>query len=457
MIYYPQYIMTGMVCHRSNNWFSLVISDNVRQGNGNSPSLRYNKVTMKKSNIFSRIFRDERTLETPFFIFLTLVLVGIYIWLLISSPVLDSVWEMVLFTALMGLHIALYWASLILIAHPRWLVALVVIQGLLAFSMGILTRVAGITLGLYPGLVGLVIGLPFKRLWRVLAVGFILALSLANYLYLMGTGAALLWVLTTIPIVLFVTMYVTLYTRQVEAREKAQSLLKELEVANRQLTEFAAQVEDLTIAAERQRMARELHDTLSQGLAGLILQLEAVEAHLGGNRPERALGILQQSMKRARETLANSRLAIDNLRHDRKRNLEEAVRLEIDQFTDSTGIPCTLQIEIPANISEMVSEAVIRVTEEGFSNIARHANARKAWLRISYIDEDNSLEMEIRDDGIGFDPQQVEAGHYGLLGMRERVILVGGRVDVLSEAGKGTRILVRFPVLTTGTLSGANR
>ena len=81
-------------------------------------------------------------------------------------------------------------------------------------------------------------------------------------------------------------------------------LLAELETANRQLTEYAARVEDLTIAAERQRMARELHDTLSQGLAGLILQLEAADAHLAANRPERARGILEQSMEKARGTPA---------------------------------------------------------------------------------------------------------------------------------------------------------
>jgi len=91
-------------------------------------------------------------------------------------------------------------------------------------------------------------------------------------------------------------------------------LLAELESANRQLTEYAARVEDLTIAAERQRMARELHDTLSQGLAGLILQLEAADAHLAADRPERARGILEQSMEKARGTLKEARQVIDDLR-----------------------------------------------------------------------------------------------------------------------------------------------
>ena len=105
-----------------------------------------------------------------------------------------------------------------------------------------------------------------------------------------------------------------MYSRQADARVKAQELLAELEAANRRLTESADQIEDLTLANERQRMARELHDTLAQGLAGLILQLEAADSHLASGHPDRAQAIVQQAMTRARETLAESRRAIDGLR-----------------------------------------------------------------------------------------------------------------------------------------------
>jgi NarL family two-component system sensor histidine kinase YdfH len=399
---------------------------------------------MKKPNLFSRLFRNERYFELPLFIFLTLVLVGICIWSLFESPVLDSVWEIVLFTVLMGLHIVLYWVSPWVFGHPRWLVAYLILQGLLAFSMVMLSRVIGITLGLYSGLIGLVVGMPVKRIWRILAVGFFLALSLANYLVLTKMGTVSWWILSMVPIVLFVTIYVSMYVRQAEARERAQSLLKDLEVANRQLSEYAAQVEDLTLANERQRMARELHDTLSQGLAGLILQLEAAEVHLEGNHLERVRSILKQSMEKARGTLREARRAIDDLRQPENGNLVEAALKEVERFTNATGIPCEPQIDVKVDVPDLVGETTIRAISEGLTNIARHARATNAILRLSGIEK--GLEIEIRDDGVGFDPETVQVGHYGLVGMRERVRLVGGNFNVLSEPGKGTRIVIRFPL-----------
>lgn len=147
--------------------------------------------------------------------------------------------------------------------------------------------------------------------------------------------------LNTIPIVVFVILFISLYMRQNEAREQAQSLATELESANRQLTEYASQVEELTLAAERQRLARELHDTLSQGLTGLVLQLEAVKAHLESGRGERAVAIIEQSLARARSTLADSRSAIDDLRAV-PAGLPEAMRAKAERFTQATGIPCEL-------------------------------------------------------------------------------------------------------------------
>jgi NarL family two-component system sensor histidine kinase YdfH len=275
-----------------------------------------------------------------------------------------------------------------------------------------------------------------------------LGLSFTNYMLLIGQAGWYFWLLAMLPMTFFVAVYVTLYSRQAEARAQAQRLLADLEIANRQLSEYAARVEDLTITAERQRMARELHDTLSQGLAGLILQLEAADAHLEGARPERARLILEKSMEKARETLAEARLAIDDLRHATPRSLEAAVRQEAGHFTDSTGIPCTPEIDLPADIPDPVSEAAIRLSMEGLTNIARHAHATRVTLRIAGVEEKDkaALELEICDNGAGFDPEKVEPGHYGLLGMRERVRLAGGSLELRSAPGQGTCLLARFPL-----------
>jgi NarL family two-component system sensor histidine kinase YdfH len=405
---------------------------------------------MKKQNFFSRLFNDESNPERLFFLFLTLILVGMYIWALTDSPALDSVWKVVLFTALMNVHIALYWVAPWVYNHPRWLVPYLAAQGLVALSIGLLVRVVGITFGLYPGLIGLVIGMPTRRAWRALAVSAFIGLSLLNYVLINGAGGALWWVLGTIPVVLFVIMYVLLYLRQAEAREKAQKLLQDLEAANRQLSEYAARVEDLTIASERQRMARDLHDTLSQGLAGVILQLEAVDAHLAGQRADRARSILQQTMERARTTLAEARRAIDDLRQPAPPDLESAVRGEAGHFSDSTGIPCDLELGALPALPEGVSDAARRAVAEALTNIARHARAEHARLRITDIAEENEFEIVVADDGVGFDPDAVEAGHYGILGMRERARLAGGRLEVRSQPGQGTQIVIRFPLADGG-------
>jgi NarL family two-component system sensor histidine kinase YdfH len=350
--------------------------------------------------------------------------------------------RLVLFTVLMVVHITLHWLSMRVLKWGRVAVYLVV-QSVLAFAIVSLGGSIGPLLAVYMGLIGETIGLLQEQpRWRIVAVVAFLGLSLLNYILQVSRTQWYWWFLAMLPMTFFVIVYVVLYSRQAEARMQAQKLLRELEGANHQLTEYVARVEDLTIAAERQRMARELHDTLSQGLAGLILQLEAADAHLAANHPERARSILEQSMEKARGTLRDARQAIDDLRQPAGRDLAEAAALEAERFTQATGVACELMIELKTAILERVAETAIRAISEGLTNIARHARASNVTLRLSELGTE--LEIEIRDDGIGFDPQAVQPGHYGLLGMRERLRLAGGRLDIQSEAGQGTCLLIRL-------------
>jgi NarL family two-component system sensor histidine kinase YdfH len=151
-------------------------------------------------------------------------------------------------------------------------------------------------------------------------------------------------------------------------------------------------------------------------------------------------------MERARLTLAEARRAIDDLRSSGTPGLGEAARQEAERFMAATGIPCEVSITLPERLPDPVTEAAIRAVAESLTNIARHARAGNAKLRISPSVEQNELEIEISDDGVGFDPKVIEAGHYGLLGMRERIRLAGGRFEITSEAGKGTQLVIRFPL-----------
>jgi NarL family two-component system sensor histidine kinase YdfH len=300
------------------------------------------------------------------------------------------------------------------------------------------------TFALFMGMIGESVGLLGIKRRGLLALAYYLTLSMISFVNYVGMDSLGWWALGNVPIVIFIVIYVTMYMRQIEARAQAQALAMELEKANQQLSEYADRVEDLTIANERQRMARELHDTLSQGLAGLILQLEAADANLANDRSEKARVIIQQSMQQARATLESSRRAIDNLRQPEPENLEGAIQREITQFSEYSGIPCEIRLEIPGRFLEEIQEAVIRSVAEALNNIARHAEAQK--VEISAMSENGSLMIILKDDGKGFDPENIPAGHYGILGIRERIRLVGGQLEIKSSSQSGTTLIVTIPV-----------
>jgi NarL family two-component system sensor histidine kinase YdfH len=150
-------------------------------------------------------------------------------------------------------------------------------------------------------------------------------------------------------------------------------------------------------------------------------------------------------MDKARGALAEARQAIDDLRKPAEHNLVEAVLQESERFTSATGIACAPQIDIRMDVNDLVAETAIRAISECLTNTARHARANHLTLRLTGLEKE--LEIEIWDDGVGFNPEAVSAGHYGLLGMRERVRMAGGNLTVKSEPGKGTRIVIRFPLL----------
>ena len=237
------------------------------------------------------------------------------------------------------LHIIVHWNVSRIIQKRSRIVWYILGQSALAFVIVSLSGNIGMLFALYMALIGETIGFLGINRWGVLSVILYLTCSFINLILFKVEERASFWLLVSMPTVIFVGMYVILYTRQAEAREKAQALAAELEKANHQLSEYAAQVEDLTITNERQRMARELHDTLSQGLAGLILQLEAADAHLTNNRKDKAQAIIGNAMEQARATLTDARHAIDDLRQSSAEDLDAALRLEIDRFTNATGIP----------------------------------------------------------------------------------------------------------------------
>ncbi len=383
--------------------------------------------------------RDARL----FFVIVTLVLGAVTVVEVQAVPALHAPARLIPFVALMALHTALYWCSTRFAKTLRRTLGYLAVQAAIVFILTQFLRDFGSIVSLYPALLGIGVGMLREKRHIAWAILVWLGLATLNLVLNLGLAALPTWLMFAPPLTLFVVIYVVLYLRQVEARDRAQTLLRELEGAHRELADYAARVEDLTLAAERQRMARELHDTLAQGVAGLILQLEAADSHLTQGRAERAQSIVQQAMARARATLADARRAIDDLRAaPPAADLADALRHEVARFTDATGIPCALDFALTTPLPEATAEHLLRIVAEGLTNIARHAQAAHAWVNVA--ESDDGLTIEMGDDGVGFDPAAAfdQPGHYGLLGMRERARLAGGTLTVESALGVGTRVKI---------------
>lgn len=417
----------------------------------------YNDAMNNSSPWFKRLFRwlfpvsdvtfsEDLRMMRPFFLLVVVGLIFLYGFSVYYQPVLRAPARLILFTLLMIIHGILHWNLPYYARSHRSGMVYALVQGLLAFVLVLLGNSASLSYGLYMSLVGELFGFLGANIFGWVAVAFSLLLSGVSTYLVQGSQDLGTWALTVGAMTFFVVVYVTMIRRLAEARERSQALLHELETAHRQLAEYADRVEDLTLAAERQRMARELHDTLSQGLAGVILQLEAADAHLSSQHNQKAQAILQQAMERARSTLADARRAIGDLRETgAPDDLGDALRGEVQRFQRATGIDCRLELDVPDELPGGLAEQVVRVAAEGLSNIARHARASQAWLHV--VEKEQHLEMEIGDNGAGFDPVTAsQPGHYGLLGLRERVRLNGGELEIISRPGQGTRLCMRFPL-----------
>jgi len=217
--------------------------------------------------------------------------------------------------------------------------------------------------------------------------------------------------------------------------------------ARASLADHAATREALATSRERNRLARELHDTLAHSLSATAVQLEAVKA-LWDSDPEKAKEMLDQSLAAARGGLGEARRAIQALRAS---PLEERGLLgALDELgaaveaRSSISVATYLDKQV-GNLDPQLEQAVYRIADEALTNVVRHSNASEAQLSLAR--RNGKIELQVRDNGAGFDSTEAAPdGHVGLQGMRERAELVGGSLLVDSDDG-GTKI--RFEVEAT--------
>ncbi len=219
---------------------------------------------------------------------------------------------------------------------------------------------------------------------------------------------------------------------------------KQLEDANKKILKQAAAVESLAQSQERNRLARELHDTLAHTLSGNAVQLEAVKVLFDRN-PDEAKHVLDQILANTRMGLDETRKALMDLRTSplETYGLTRTLRNTLQNGAERAGY--RLEMHIAENIDQVTEElahCIFRVTQEAVENTIRHASAKTVQFTLKR--SGSQVMLEYVDDGSGFNPQTIAFDRLGLRGMRERVEMLGGTFKLESMPGKGTSVTVQL-------------
>lgn len=244
---------------------------------------------------------------------------------------------------------------------------------------------------------------------------------------------------------------VVLTARSEPEERRREELVERLEAA---LHENAGLHAQLVVQAresgaqdERQRLAREIHDTLAQGLTGIITQLQAAErsASLHGGTEEH----VTRALRLARSSLTEARRSVQALAPEElgRAHLPDALRTLTERWSQDQGVGARMEVTGTLEpLSPAIEVSLFRVAQESLTNVAKHAGASRVGVTLSYTGTE--VLLDVRDDGRGFDGG-VGAG-FGLTSMRQRIRGVGGHVVVQSAPGEGTSVSARVPAIAPG-------
>jgi two-component system nitrate/nitrite sensor histidine kinase NarX len=205
--------------------------------------------------------------------------------------------------------------------------------------------------------------------------------------------------------------------------------------------ELKKQAQAIAVVEERQRLAHNLHDAINQSLfsAGLIAE---VLPRLWERDQQEARRSLEDLRRLTRGAMAEMRALLAELRPSTLTDAElgDLLRLLGNSFTGRTNVPAKVTVEGQGVLPADVQVAIYRICQEALNNILKHARASKVEIFLHH--EGNAIELSIRDDGRGFDPERTPSGHYGLSMMRERAEGVGARLSITSQPGHGTELTI---------------
>jgi signal transduction histidine kinase len=237
-----------------------------------------------------------------------------------------------------------------------------------------------------------------------------------------------------------------LMSRQRQQRRKLEAANQQQVESNTKLAHYAATIEQLTISHERNRLARELHDTLAHSLSALSVQLEAVSA-LWDIDPSAARNMLSQADETTRTGLTEARRALHALRATplEELGLALALRDAAESAVKRADLSLELDIaELAITLPPVVEQGVYRIAQEALENVVRHARASRLTVKLARTAA--NLELSIIDDGLGFSPDTLNSDpkRVGLRGMRERAAMLGGTLQIISRPRQGTQICLRL-------------
>jgi signal transduction histidine kinase len=242
--------------------------------------------------------------------------------------------------------------------------------------------------------------------------------------------------------VVFVAVFAQMRLNEQQARERVEQLMVELEHANAQLSAYATQAEELAMTQERNRLAREIHDSLGHTLTIVNVQIEAAKVVMDSD-PDSALDAINKAQELAQKGLTQVRESVAALRESpvSNRPLGEAIA-SLVQEAQSSGIVTEFKVTgEPQALEHKVALALYRATQEGLTNVRRHARASRVDVLLAF--QPDEVRLEVKDNGVG---AAETSGGFGLLGIRERMQLLGGKLEIHTGAGKGFWLIASVPM-----------
>ncbi|AFZ34123.1 integral membrane sensor signal transduction histidine kinase [Stanieria cyanosphaera PCC 7437] len=275
---------------------------------------------------------------------------------------------------------------------------------------------------------GIPLGKPLPRVIRYLP-----SEELQNLLLSLIINSALLFGL----VLAFVLLLVGAVLAENQSREK-------LAVANRRLRQYALTIENQATLQERNRIAREIHDSVGHYLTAQSIQLENTALFLF-QEPQKAANHLQKARQLGKEALQNVRNAVATLRNDPLKTRSLSISLEqlITEFKRNTGIEVKSEINLSVGLASEVALVLYRIIQEALTNISKHSQATLVQLRLT--EQKQMIQLQIEDNGQGFNPTDNTTG-FGLQSMRERTEALNGNFCLASKLEQGCHIKVEIPL-----------